>query len=85
MSNPLLEVSGLRKLFPTKSGQNSIASLFRQRRDFVHAVKGVSFTIEEGVSWHWWVKVDVENQPWPAAWWAWKCRPLGKLNSKASQ
>jgi oligopeptide/dipeptide ABC transporter ATP-binding protein len=39
---PLVEVQGLRKLFPVESG------LFRQARSFIHAVDGIDFRIEAG-------------------------------------
>jgi len=41
---PLVRVVGLRKLFPLNAG------LFREAKSFVHAVDGISFTIQEGES-----------------------------------
>jgi oligopeptide/dipeptide ABC transporter ATP-binding protein len=44
MSEPLVRVEGLRKLFPVEK------SLFRRTDEFVHAVDGVDFEIDEGSS-----------------------------------
>src|SRR5258705_4861942 len=42
--NPLVRVTDLKKLFPVSAG------LFRATRDYVHAVDGISFSIESGKS-----------------------------------
>ncbi len=44
MSEPVVEVNDLQKLFPISKG------MFRKPTDFVHAVDGVSFEIAEGES-----------------------------------
>jgi peptide/nickel transport system ATP-binding protein len=41
---PLIKVEGLKKLFPLTTG------LFKEARSFIHAVDGVSFTIDAGES-----------------------------------
>lgn len=46
MSATIMEVSNLRKLFPVRRG--IVASLRREPRRWVHAVDGISFTLEEG-------------------------------------
>ncbi len=44
MTEPVLKVDNLQKLFPISKG------MFRKPTDFVHAVDGVSFEIAEGES-----------------------------------
>jgi peptide/nickel transport system ATP-binding protein len=42
----------------------------RKPRQFVHAVDGVSFSIERGRRWPWWANRAAARAPWRGCWWA---------------
>jgi oligopeptide transport system ATP-binding protein len=46
MSNKIIRVEGLKKYFPVE--ESLISSLFSKNRRFVHAVDGITFSINEG-------------------------------------
>ena len=46
MNNSILEVKDLHKLFPVHRG--IVGSLLRQTRRWVHAVDGISFSLQKG-------------------------------------
>ena len=57
---PLLKVEGLVKHFPVKGG------ILGRTVDKVHAVDGVSFTLQAERRWAWWVNPAAARAP-PAA------------------
>jgi ABC-type oligopeptide transport system ATPase subunit len=56
MAEPLLEVKNLKKYFQSKGG------IFSKPIGYVYAVDGVSFYLNKGRAWVWWVRGDVESR-----------------------
>jgi oligopeptide/dipeptide ABC transporter ATP-binding protein len=48
MTIPLLEVVNLRKLYPVKKKGKGFLSFFQNQADFIHAVDGVTLSLEQG-------------------------------------